>query len=539
DIQSKSGDINTDIDSISHFVNDNPVLILDYDNLSGVGLLRLSNELKAIIDLIAILIKVNEDLKQGLPHEPYTPTLKSISLDYTATATIEDIDLIHLYPYTGTYKNEEIELKPTLFPTFCDEGTLFLGLKELVPGNNLNILFQLAEATSDSESEKEEVHWHYLDGNVWKPLRKGFEVLDDASENLTASGIVKFAMPSNVTNDNTVMPKDLYWIKATIAKNSAAVAETTGIYPQAIRVTFTNDEANDKLRLSEPLLASSISKLNEADANVKSVQQPYESFDGRIPEIEGQFYVRVSELLRHKGRAVQKFDYERIALEAFPQLFKAKCINHSFALNAHEYKNDFPYAPGYIILAVIPDLYKLKAGNSFEPKVPVSIIEKIDAYIRKRTSPFVRFRAMNPRYEKINFCLRVKLMPGKDENFYKEKLKQDLKEFLAPWAVGEYDKLTFGQCMYRSDIIRFLENTDYVDFINDLQMAKEPGTMDDVPEICPDTPRSILIAGEIEVCIEPMDCEKWGECYDSNQRKTECCDTKLISITNCEDKVYR
>ncbi len=532
--------ITANITSIDHLINDSPFGPLDFNNLTGVGLKRLADELKDIIDQIADKLKVNTDLKTGLPKEPYTPTLKSISLDYTANATLQDIDLIHLYPYAGTYKHEEIELQPTLFPTFCDEGTLFLGLKNLVPGNNLNILFQLAEATSDSESQKENVQWHYLDSNVWKPLRDGFEVLDDASGNLTTSGIIKFAMPANMTSDNTVMPKDLYWIKASIAQNSKAVSETTGIHPQAIRVTFTNDTANDKLRLSQPLAAGSISKLNVADANVKSLQQLYDTFDGSIPEIEQQFYVRVSEHLRHKGRAIQKFDYERLALEAFPQVFKAKCINHSFALDAHLYKNDFPYAPGYVILAVIPDLYKLKAGNSFEPKVPVSIIEKIEAYIRKRTSPFVRFRAMNPRYEKINFCLRVQLIKGKDENYYREKLKQDLKELLAPWAVGKYDKLTFGQCVYRSDIIRFLENTDYVDFITDFRMGKEGETpLDTLSKVCPETPRSILIAGDIEVCINQPDCEDWKICSenDNNQIQIDCCTTPLIPVVDyCIDK---
>ncbi len=496
--------------------------------------------LQSLLDIFNSSGEIVKPLTVLIPNEPWTPIISNMSLDYTATATLEDIDLIHLYPYAGTYKHEEIELQPTLFPTFCDEGTLFLGLKNLVPGNNLNILFQLAEATSDSESQKEDVQWHYLDSNVWKPLRNGFEVLDDASENLTTSGIIKFAMPANMTSDNTVMPKDLYWIKASIAQNSKAVSETTGIHPQAIRVTFTNDTANDKLRLSQPLAAGSISKLNVADANVKSLQQLYDTFDGSIPEIEQQFYVRVSEHLRHKGRAIQKFDYERLALEAFPQVFKAKCINHSFALDAHLYKNDFPYAPGYVILAVIPDLYKLKAGNSFEPKVPVSIIEKIEAYIRKRTSPFVRFRAMNPRYEKINFCLRVQLIKGKDENYYREKLKQDLKELLAPWAVGKYDKLTFGQCVYRSDIIRFLENTDYVDFITDFRMGKEGETpLDTLSKVCPETPRSILIAGDIEVCINQPDCEDWKICSenDNNQIQIDCCTTPLIPVVDyCIDK---
>jgi hypothetical protein len=234
---------------------------------------------------------------------------------------------------------------------------------------------------------------------------------------------------------------------------------------------------------------------------------------------------------RHKGRAIQPWDYERLALEEFPEVFKAKCISHSFALNAHIYKNDFPYAPGYVMLAVIPDLNKLKAGYSFEPKVPVSILEKIEAYFKKRTSPFVRFRAMNPRYEKVHFCIRVQLYPGKDENYYKEKLKQDLREFLAPWAVGKYDKLTFGECVYRSGVIQFLERNNYVDFVTDLRMWKEtmPGNKE-VSSICPDTARSILIAGDIEVCIEEIKCEKPGPYTGCQDVVIDKCNNPAIPV---------
>ena len=481
--------------------------------------------------------KVLEPLEVLIPNEPWTPIIKNISIDYTATAAIRDVDLIHLYPYKDTYKLEELELKPSLLPVFCDEGTLFIGLKDLVPPSNLNILFQLAEATSDSESDREEVNWHYLDNNQWKKLREGFEVLDDATDALTTSGIVKFALPENMTKDNTILPKDLHWIKASIPKNSKTVSETIGIHTQAIRATFTNTEANDKLRLNKPLTAGEVSKLNEADANVKKLVQPYDSFGGLIPEGEGHFYLRVSELLRHKGRSIQKFDYERLALEAFPQLFKAKCINHSFALNAHEYFNDFPIAPGYVLLAVIPDLNQLKAAQSFEPRVPVSMLDDIQEYIKRRSSPFVRFRAMNPRYEKVQFCLKVKLYLGKDENYYKEKLKQDLRELLAPWAVGQYDKLAFGQCISRSEIIRFLESRDYIDYILDVRMKHEfPGSPEVTDKVCPKTPRSILIAGEIDICIPGNECEEWQTCTNQQGQPIDCCKNPKIPIADyCPD----
>jgi hypothetical protein len=114
-----------------------------------------------------------------------------------------------------------------------------------------------------------------------------------------------------------------------------------------------------------------------------------------------------------------------------------------------------------------------------------------------------------------------------------------LKELLAPWAVGQYDKLTFGQCVYRSDIIRFLENTDYVDFITEFSMSKQTNNADSQSaKICPDTPRSILIAGDIEVCINKSDCEDWKMCYENDaQIKTDCCTTDKILITDyCIDK---
>jgi hypothetical protein len=457
------------------------------------------------------------------PKEPWTPIISNMSIDYTATAGPDDIDLIHLYPYDGTYKEVEIKLHPTLFPAFCEEGTLFLGLQNLIPGSNVNILFQLAEATSDSESDPQTVYWQYLANNKWVNLRPGFEILTDATENLTRSGIIEFSLPDNISSDNTVMPNTLYWIKAAVPQNSTAASETIGIYAQAMSATFTNNTANDRLRLSTPLAAGSVSSLSVADANIKQVNQPGPSFGGQAQEDTGPaYYLRVSELLRHKGRAIQKFDYERLALQQFPQLFKVKCINHSFALNANDYINDFPIAPGYVLLAVIPNLNLLEAGNSFEPKVPVSMLEDIETAMYSRTSPFVRFRAMNPRYEGINFCIRVQLMPDRDPTYFANKLQEDLREFLAPWAVGKYDKLTFGECVNRSDIINFIETLEYVDYIVKLDMFHES----DVPpakslqEICPATPRSILIAGDIDVTIQLIECEKWSKTGACRNKKT-------------------
>lgn len=500
------------------------------DNLT-IDVVSLKNNINSVKNVIS-----NSDNFQAvIPDEPWTPIMKSISLDYTATATASNIDLIHLYPYEGTFKPEELEQDAMLFPSFCDEGNFYIGLKALVPGSNLSILLQFAEATTDSETEREKPVWYYLENNRWKLLQEGFEILDDATNGLTTSGIIKFSIPGNISKNNTILPGSLHWLRVSVPCKTTSVSELMGIYAQAVKVSFTNEEDNDKLRLGTALPAGSISKLQEADSSVSKIEQPFDSFGGKQPEGEGHFYVRVSELLRHKNRGIQKFDYERLVLENFPSVYKTKCINHTYGLNAHNYVNDFTIAPGYVLVAVIPDMTKLKAAGSFEPKVPVSMIEDIEDTLKKIISPFVRLKVMNPRYEKLNLCIRVKLLPDMDEAYYKEKLNIDIRNFLAPWVIGEYEKLSFGQPVYRSDIIKFLETRNYIDYIIELHMVHDELKMPTLSisgklEIVqPITARSILIAGSVDVCIDDPGCESWCKC-----RGEDCCDHEPVPIREAE-----
>lgn len=491
--------------------------------------------LKSEINSVKNVIDNSDKFQAVIPNEPWTPIMKSISLDYTATASAADIELIHLYPYDGTFKPEELEQGAMLFPSFCDEGNFYIGLDALVPGSSLSILLQFAEATADSESDTEKPVWYYLENNRWKLMRVGFEILEDATHGLTTSGIVKFSIPGNISKDNTILPGALHWLRVSVPCKTVSVSELIGIHAQAVKVSFTNEEVNDKLRLDTALPAGSISKLQDADSSVSKILQPYDSFGGRQPEGEGHFYVRVSELLRHKNRGIQKFDYERLVLEYFPSVYKTKCINHTYGLNAHDYVNDFTIAPGYVLVAVIPDMTKLKASGSFEPKVPVSMIEEIEETLRKIISPFVRLTVKNPRYEKLNICIRAKLLPDKDEVYYKEKLNLDIRNFLAPWAIGEFEKLSFGQPVYRSDIIKFLETRDYLDYIIELHMAHDElkiptlSVAGKLEIVQPITARSVLIAGSVDICIDDPGCESWCKC-----RGEDCCDHKPVPVRETE-----
>ncbi|MBK8194089.1 MAG: baseplate J/gp47 family protein [Lewinellaceae bacterium] len=447
----------------------------------------------------------NADLQSGLPKEPYTPTIKELSIDYTAIAEMEDIDFVHLYPYENTNKVEDITKTPCLLPTFRDEGTLYIGLNKLQPGGSLNLLFQLAEATADTEQDRADVRWYYLTGNHWLPLRKGFEVIADNTDGLTVSSIVQILVPDDISDrHNTILPEGLFWIRVSAAENVRAVSETIGIHTQAARATALLPQTADKKRLALALPAGSIAKLEAADFSIKKVEQPYASFGGKTPEADGHLYTRVSEHLRHKGRGQMLFDYEYLVMEAFPQVYKVKCISHTMGLSAHTYVRDLEIAPGFVVIAVIPDLTKLIPGNMMEPRAPVSLLEQIADYLRQRISPFARLKVLNPRFEKVDVNISVRLRRGKPKDYYAKQLKTDLLQFLAPWYLGDSEKIAFGQNLLFSDVVKFTESLDYVDFIAELELigpCNQTGSI-----IRPLTARSILTGGTVCVKIDDEDC---------------------------------
>ena len=76
---------------------------------------------------------------------------------------------------------------------------------------------------------------------------------------------------------------------------------------------------------------------------------------GKTPEQPADFNVRVSERLRHKRRALTIWDYERLVLEKFPQIYKVKCLNHTQYEPAPGPGGIYrELAPGHVTIVTVP-----------------------------------------------------------------------------------------------------------------------------------------------------------------------------------------
>jgi hypothetical protein len=444
-----------------------------------------------------------------VPNAPYTPALASVQLSYEAVLTAAEhpgeVTLIHLHPF-GVRVDPPVEEDAAgsrLLPEYGDEGTLYLGVRDLAPRQSLSVLFQAAEATADTDLEKATVQWSYLAGNDWKAFDE-IQIPVDTTRGLIASGRIEFSIPADATTEHTVLPSGMIWLKASVDHNAGAVSELVGVHPQAVRATFV-DRGNDPGHLAEPLPAETISKLVESDPKVKGLVQPYASFGGRPPEDALPFYTRVSEHLRHKRRAVTLFDYERLVLEEFPAVYKVKCINHT--------NENHETAPGHVLVAVIPDLSGLPAADRRAPKVTFDVLETIKEFLDGLNSPFVTtptaarggLHVLNPKYESIRVAFSVQFRAGVTSISYEvRELQRGIVRFLSPWAYEDAADISFGGAVYKSSILQFVEEQPAVDFVTDFRMMHGDSTAD-VDVIEAGTPRSILIpAPAAEHAVTPL-----------------------------------
>ena len=451
-----------------------------------------------------------------IPKEPYTPVIQEIYLKYTAIAEKKDCKLFHLHPFDGFDDWDEQE--PYFLPQFTNEGELLIGLENLEPPTALPLLFQVVEESADGELKKAEVEWYYLQDNNWISLSD--RIVSDSTNGLIASGIINLAIPDNIRKDKTtILDPNLYWIKASVGSRSRAICQIIGVHTQAAQVTFV-DVGNDPNHLATPLPSGTIAKLAVPTAAIKKIKQPYNSFDGKVKERPSHFYTRISEHLRHKGRAVTIFDYERLVLEKFPEIYKVRCINHGQMGEDRQFNE---LAPGAVTLVVIPDLSQRSTTNDLEPKVNISWLQKIEKYLLSLSSPWADIKVVNPTYEHIQVECEVKFKSPYDGNFgyYRRELQQAITNFLAPWTVDWGTEIHFGGTVYRSSILNFIEQQYYVDYVLDFKMHHD--NRRDVREAIASTARSILTSF--------MSVESTGQNHIIKEANTIPENQKLVSET--------
>lgn len=417
--------------------------------------------------------------KPATVYPAYTPQLKNFSVAYKTHTSIDlqritqgdEQQIIQINPTGVTDINKVTVMDPMasvatelypLLPRYAAEASLYLGFSQLLPPQNLAVLFQMVPSSGNSSIPKPAIKWSYLVNDSWQELNKS-DILLDTTNGLLDSGILRFAIPMDATPSQQLFSGGLYWVKADIEKNSAAIGKTLDIKTQVVSATFI-DQNNAADHLSKPLAANTITDLVDSDPLVKSIQQPYPSTKGRMAEDDTNFTVRVSERLRHKQRGLTSWDYERLVLERFPEIYKVRCITQTGQAVA--------YDPAKVVLIVIPNVANTELAFVLKPKAPLYLLEDIKNYLSDFLPPFVKLEVKNPIYQELSYRVGVKFFKEYEQGNYVKRLNDELIQFLTPWAYAQQADIDFGSVLHSSSVIQFIEQRPYVDYVVSLSLTQ-------------------------------------------------------------------
>jgi hypothetical protein len=408
-----------------------------------------------------------------LPNDPYTPVLKRLMANYTATATFQPGDVhsadtfLIVGPFGATRASASAAAR--VVPKIEGQASLYLGIEHVQPPANVSLLFRIdvGTATSGQVLKPGGAKWSCLVAeDSWQALPSS-AVLIDSTEGFQKPGVLAISVPREASLDHDSLRPGLLWLRALIDTAPESASKTVDVKPNAALARFQPAAGfaleDYEQHLATGLPANIITRLVTKNANVPRVQQPNPSFDGRVHESNPAYFRRNSERLRHRNRAVTAWDLERLVLEAFPEVFKVKCLPHTGV--------DGLYKAGEAALVVVPNLRRTGAINNLEPRPSAVLLEEIEERVAGLASSFATVHAIQPVLERLRVEANVVFKTGRDPGYYAGVLNDDLERFLSPWAYEDGEDILFGARIYRSDILAFVEGRDeYVDHVTGLKL---------------------------------------------------------------------
>ena len=104
----------------------------------------------------------------------------------------------------------------------------------------------------------------------------------------------------------------------------------------------------------------------------------------------------------------------------------------------------------------------------------------------------------------------MRFRDGVDETFHVNRLKQEITQFLSPWAFRCDARPTFNGKVHKSVLVNFVEERPYVDYVTDVQLFRRlpDATLDgpDLEEVVGSRAVSILVSApsaDHDVWVDP------------------------------------
>jgi hypothetical protein len=159
-------------------------------------------------------------------------------------------------------------------------------------------------------------------------------------------------------------------------------------------------------------------------------------------------------------------------LDAFPEIHRVKCVNHTAIAPVpdEDGREAHGVSPGHVLVVPIARTDS-RVTDPRRPYTRKSTLTRIERFLRKRMSPFVRLNVLNPKITEVQMKMRPVFHEDiLDIGFYEEQLIEALQGYFMPWAADDSVEPEFGGRWYKAAVIDYVEDLAWVDHVRDVEM---------------------------------------------------------------------
>jgi len=203
--------------------------------------------------------------------------------------------------------------------------------------------------------------------------------------------------------------------------------------------------------------------------------------------------------LRANIRAVTAEDYECLALEASPEIARARCISAGDA-------TDGELPPGIVILYLVPTVSESNGFIPFEElELPRRVREEVQQYLDERRLLATRLEIYSPEYIPVAVEVQVRAKRGSVHERVAAEVENRLYRYINPVRGGaEGNGWPFGRSLSVSEISAALQGIAMVDYIEEVRLFPvdiATGERQDATTRITISPHSLICSHKHEVTV--------------------------------------
>ncbi len=387
------------------------------------------------------------------PSPPWMPQAQGLSVGYSAETSFLASELggssgafYYLLPFTGYTVPPTQNTIPLV--DLLDACTLELGFTGEFAQQPLALLIQ---TTAGAFPGAQGVVWQWYGRDGWQEIpQENFAI--DTTNGLQNTGLLVF---------NGLESSGGLWLRG-VSESPSEFPDMIGIYPNVLTATWQSDQGGSGAHLAQPLPAYTISSSLQNLPSIKSICQPIESFGGAPAEDWVSFPIRLSERLRHKGRAVLPWDFENLVLESFPSIWKVQCLPASLTRT-----------PGEVTIVVVPGTKSIQIADPTAPLASGDLLQLVQASLASVATPFLTIQVVNPIYVRICVTAKVEFRTSGGGGGI-DTLNADLVSYLSPWFYDMQRATMEGSYATQEAICQHILTRPYVNSLVAVSFGYDP-----------------------------------------------------------------